>query len=472
MGRANYNNGYYEGSFREGTSIKEGHGTYYWKGGDKYVGNWSNDVKSGYGTYYYAASGDKYVGNWEYDNKSGRGTYYYASSGDKYVGNWKYNQRSGNGTYYYKEGGKYVGEWKNDNRTGKGTYYDIDGAKIVGEWLNSKKHGYCVIYYPAGVVAKANFYNDKLHGEYQLYFKDFLICEEKYNMGERDGTAINYGYNNTYEKFTYVNGVKQGKYEFYTRNKISFIGNYKDGKTDGICFRYDYFNGEITEEKWKNGDFVKTVSVTPMKNFASKKKLVTINYPDGRKYVGEVRNNKPHGIGTLYFSNHEEEKPNYYSGNFYKGKYRGEGKLVECYGNGKIYSYEGEFKNDFKHGYGIKRYGEDSYVCGTFKLDDISGICYLYHFIGNIECALATMKNGSPRGRVYFQYTNGDYYYGKTKDFSKHGKGCYHYKNGGFVNGKFKNDKIHGKAIYVSADNTVYECVYKNGALISQVKAK
>ena len=82
------------------------------------------------------------------------------------------------------------------------------------------------------------------------------------------------------------------------------------------------------------------------------------------------------------------------------------------------------------------------------------------------------MKNGSPRGRVYFQYTNGDYYYGKTKDFSKHGKGCYHYKNGGFVNGKFKNDKIHGKAIYVSADNTVYECVYKNGALISQVKAK
>ncbi len=62
MGRANYGNGYYEGDFREGTAIKEGHGTYYWNSGDKYEGNWVNDKQEGFGTYYYK-SGDKYVGN-------------------------------------------------------------------------------------------------------------------------------------------------------------------------------------------------------------------------------------------------------------------------------------------------------------------------------------------------------------------------------------------------------------------------
>ena len=57
-----------------------------------------------------------------------------------------------------------------------------------------------------------------------------------------------------------------------------------------------------------------------MKNFVNKNNFVTINYPDGRKYVGEVFNNKPHGIGTMYFKNHSDENPNYYVGYFEKRK--------------------------------------------------------------------------------------------------------------------------------------------------------
>ena len=66
MGRANYNNGYYEGDFREGTRIREGHGAYYYNNGDKYVGNWVNDNKEGHGTYYYN-NRHKHVGKWEND---------------------------------------------------------------------------------------------------------------------------------------------------------------------------------------------------------------------------------------------------------------------------------------------------------------------------------------------------------------------------------------------------------------------
>jgi hypothetical protein len=48
------------------------------------------------------------------------GTYYYAS-GEKYNGNWKDDIKEGHGVFYYSENEKYDGEWKNDHKCGKGT---------------------------------------------------------------------------------------------------------------------------------------------------------------------------------------------------------------------------------------------------------------------------------------------------------------------------------------------------------------
>ena len=83
----------------------------------------------------------------------------------------------------------------------------------------------------------------------------------------------------------------------------------------------------------------------------------TINFPDEIKYVGEVKNGKPHGKGTLIYP----DKGGKYVGQWKNGKYHGKGKLT--YHDGGIYI--GKFKNGKCDGYGeFKVRGGDKYSGG------------------------------------------------------------------------------------------------------------
>jgi len=62
----------------------------------------------------YAVDGDKYVGEWKDDLLHGQGTYTYAN-GDKYVGEFKDNKKHGQGTYTFANGTKHVGFFMNDD---------------------------------------------------------------------------------------------------------------------------------------------------------------------------------------------------------------------------------------------------------------------------------------------------------------------------------------------------------------------
>lgn len=106
-----------------------------------------------------------------------------------------------------------------------------------------------------------------------------------------------------------------------------------------------------------------------------------INLPNGDVYKGEVSNNQPNGVGILYKLNKEEVY-----GNWEKGQLQGKGKKLykngdtyigdfvdslRC-GHGKLESndksavYEGEWFNDFKHGYGEERFSDQSSYYGSF----------------------------------------------------------------------------------------------------------
>ena len=74
----------------------------------KKQGYWTNC----FGTYTWS-DGDKYVGEWKDDIPDGQGTYTW-SDGDKYVGEFKDGKRDGQGTFTYAAGSSYVGEWKAD----------------------------------------------------------------------------------------------------------------------------------------------------------------------------------------------------------------------------------------------------------------------------------------------------------------------------------------------------------------------
>ena len=73
-----------------------------------------------YGSYEWK-NGTKYVGEWKDDKTHGQGTEIWAN-GEKYVGEYKNDKRHGQGTFTWKNGNKYIGEYKNDKRHGQGTY--------------------------------------------------------------------------------------------------------------------------------------------------------------------------------------------------------------------------------------------------------------------------------------------------------------------------------------------------------------
>jgi hypothetical protein len=70
-----------------------GKGNYVFPNGNRYEGEWANDMKAGYGVLYYM-NGERYEGYWRDDRAHGKGTLIYAH-GDKYIGEWVAGKKQG-----------------------------------------------------------------------------------------------------------------------------------------------------------------------------------------------------------------------------------------------------------------------------------------------------------------------------------------------------------------------------------------
>ena len=80
-------------------------------------------------------NGDKYVGEVSNGVPHGQGTYTFAN-GDKYVGGWKNFLYHGHGTFILADGYKYIGEYK-DGIPWNATAYNADGT-VKGTFSNGK----------------------------------------------------------------------------------------------------------------------------------------------------------------------------------------------------------------------------------------------------------------------------------------------------------------------------------------------
>ena len=83
-------------------------------------------------------------------------------NGDKYIGEFKNNLRDGKGIYYYNKKNeyhreRYEGEWKNDKREGKGILYWNNGNRFEGEYKEDKREGKGIEYYISGDRYDGNF---------------------------------------------------------------------------------------------------------------------------------------------------------------------------------------------------------------------------------------------------------------------------------------------------------------------------
>lgn len=170
-----------------------------------------NKCSTGNGTYYYGASGAVYQGEWSEDSRSGYGTYSIPvtqppiASPSKtpsrpllpslpalkpsqqhppkrpstetplrkvYAGQWLNDLRHGRGTCFYEDGSIYDGMWEGDVREGWGRMtYSSDGSVYEGEWHEGVRHGQGVLVLANGDRYEGTFLNDMKEGPGRFIFR-------------------------------------------------------------------------------------------------------------------------------------------------------------------------------------------------------------------------------------------------------------------------------------------------------------
>eukprot|EP01117_Protostelium_nocturnum_P010304 TRINITY_DN3700_c4_g1_i1.p1 TRINITY_DN3700_c4_g1~~TRINITY_DN3700_c4_g1_i1.p1 ORF type:complete len:371 (-),score=103.09 TRINITY_DN3700_c4_g1_i1:154-1266(-) len=191
------------------SDIKEGPGTMFFdsygkqnkEAKNKYVGDWSNNQRNGFGMFIWLSRSpsSSYVGHWKNDLREGYGVRNWPD-GNRYVGDYHRHHRHGNGVFAFADGslyqGKlvnnqftvgsyrwpngrsYRGEWKGLLRSGKGYYQWPDGRSYDGEWQQDKRHGKGLYAWNDGDYFEGTFVEGKRAGQGKLHCKDGKIYDQ------------------------------------------------------------------------------------------------------------------------------------------------------------------------------------------------------------------------------------------------------------------------------------------------------
>lgn len=114
-------------------------------------------MRDGKGTFEYA-NGDKYVGDWKEDMQHGKGIYFF-HTGDRYEGSYVQGERTGEGIYYHASGNKYVGNFKNGMQDGHGT---LHGRTVLYMTDNGKTTSAMAMAFTNGTSATPTKVNGKI----------------------------------------------------------------------------------------------------------------------------------------------------------------------------------------------------------------------------------------------------------------------------------------------------------------------
>jgi len=107
---------------------------------------------------------------------------------------------------------------------------------------------------------------------------------------------------------------------------------------------------EKSLEKKKEGIDVLNLNNSSTEN-ENEYEVVTVNFDNGEKYVGQVKDNLPHGQGKFTYADTDELKDYVYEGEWKDGVKHGQGKMSYITSNGLII-FEGEFKDGALNGKG------------------------------------------------------------------------------------------------------------------------
>ncbi|CAI2360757.1 unnamed protein product [Moneuplotes crassus] len=160
----------------------------------------------------------------------------------------------------------------------------------------------------------------------------------------------------------------------------------------------------------------------------------TISFRDGRRYEGLWENDLRTGYGVKKYLNGD-----HYVGHFHEGKAHGKG--IYTWKNSDI--YDGEWKHGVKEGNGMwKGINNESYI-GEWKNSKADG--YGVQVWASGDRYEGEWTKGLRNGNGTMLFANGDIYIGDHKLGKMHGEGQYLWSNGSVYIGQFKDGFKHGK---------------------------
>lgn len=344
----------YVGEFRLG--VRNGHGSLFYRDGSKYQGDWKNDQPNGFGVEY-MPDGSSRAGEWQKgryvgalasaeglaekggtvlrdqkgcvsgDCMNGKGIYIH-QSGAIYVGDFADGEVHGNGVCFYEDGSKYQGEWRHRFPEGTGTKSYPDGRQISGQWKKGQPLD------DMGRLVASYFQREDYEETVDVQFGCLMG-----NCENGEGTYA-YPDGSKYEGF-FVNGKPSLRGTFYYPNGERYVGGFKNGLPDGDGKLYR-LGGEIRTGQWVAGEWTGAADV----------------FVSAQPTAGCVSGNCDNGMGTYRFKNGDR-----YEGYFLNGLPHGKGKV--SYTNGEY--YEGDFERGYFNGIGTLHMNERSPVHGQWK---------------------------------------------------------------------------------------------------------
>ena len=202
-----------------------------------------------------------------------------------------------------------------------------------------------------------------------------------------------------------------------------------------------------------------------------------IKFPDGTIYVGQIKNNEITGTGKYFFPNGTT-----YIGEVLNGFRHGFGKFES---NKEEISYEGNWKNGLKNGFGImKKKGsiyegnwKDGFIDGKgklkwksgnvykgdFKMGKMDGNGYMIWFNEHKKYS-GEWKNNIQNGfgvEIWYE-EKGEHkylfnrYIGEWKNGKRDGYGIFYYSNGAKFEGTWKDDNKEGFGVFTYSDGRKY----------------
>ena len=146
-----------------------------------------------------------------------------------------------------------------------------------------------------------------------------------------------------------------------------------------------------------------------------------------QQYSGDWKENKKHGYGIKIYDNKDK-----YEGYWENDLRNGKGTYWLCIGKNKYRKlYTGDWKNNQKEGHGIYFYKDGSCYDGEWKNSKRDGKGLMIY--ANEDIYQGSWKEDKKHGHGILEKSNGDKYYGYWNSDMKEGQGYYWYSKTGKV---------------------------------------